>query len=167
MENIVLTIGGLIKNLNFSDLFFFSSILILILLLIYIVYLIRTDDSDSGLNVKMVDPTKKKSDKLEDIITNLEENYEPKPIDLSKYEQEMEDTAIISYDELIGRASNDIAYDDNYDSGLDDVVVKKIDDSNMSTTREMVGLPEAVMMSYESEEAFLNALKTLQSNLVR
>lgn len=167
MENIVLTIGGLIKSLTFSDLFFFGSCLILILLLVYIVYLIRIDEEDLNISVKPVDPTKNKEISIEDIANDLENNYEPKPIDLSKYEQEMENTAIISYDELVKQANNDITYEDNYDSGLEDVVVKKVDDSKLSATKELAPIPEAVMMPYEQEEAFLKALKKLQSNLVR
>ena len=119
---------------------------------------------------KTVDPTIKSgniSDKLSDIVDNLETNYKPKPIDLSKYEQDMEDTAIISYDELLKRASNDIAYETDYSSGIDDVIVKKVDATNTSDTREYVDLPKAVMMKYDSEEEFLKALKRLQGNLVR
>ena len=79
----------------------------------------------------------------------------------------MEDTAIISYEELLKRSNSDIAYDENYKTKSDDLVVKKVDDSNMSNTREYVNLPNAVMMSYENEEAFLEALKTIHNNLVR
>lgn len=174
MENFVLTIGGLIKNLNWSDLFFFASGVILMLLLSYIIYLVRADDEDIMASMlpernKEEKPTKKEeiNKTLEEIIDNLETNYEPKPIDLSKYEQEMEDTAIISYDELVSRASNNITYEDEYDSGFDDIVVKKVDATNLSNTRELVPIPKAVMMNYDSEEEFLSALKELQKNLVR
>lgn len=166
MENIVLTIGGLIKNFNMSDLFFFSSILILILLLIYIVFLIRTEEEDNK-GVKLNDIKSDKPKNIEDIITSIEKNYEPKPIDLSKYEQEMEDTAVISYEELKNRVSNSISYDDNYDSGTSEIDIKKIDDTKMSETKEIVKLPENKMTDYESEEAFVKSLKTLQNNLIR
>lgn len=176
MENFVLTVGGLLKNLNWSDVFFFVTGLVLMLLLTYIIYLIREEDEDNLLNML---PTRKedeipvKKDKeefnktLEEIVNNLESNYEPKPIDLSKYEQEMEDTAIISYDELKERSTNNIVYEDEYSSGYDDIVVKKVDSSNLSNTRELVPIPKAVMMDYDSEEEFLKALKKLQKNLVR
>lgn len=163
MENIVLTIGGLLKNFNLSDLFFFSSILILILLLVYIIYLMRCEEEDNkGVKLKATN-----QNKIEDIITNIEENYEPKPIDLSKYEQEMEDTAVISYEELLKRTSSSISYDDEYDSGTKEIDIKKVDNTNMSDTRELVSLPTGSMMKYESEEAFIKALKKVQDNLVR
>ena len=172
MENIVLTIGGLIKSFTWSDLFFFVATVVLILLLVYIIYLIRVEETDNNVMLKPVDPTLEKpkkdlNEQLDNIVNNLSSSYAPKPIDLSKYEQEREDTAIISYDELLQRSSNDIAYETDYSSGIDDVVVKKVDSTNMSSTREYVDLPKAVMMCYEDEEKFLKALKVLQSNLVR
>ena len=170
MENIVLTIGGFIKSLTWTDLFFFCAILILILLLIYIVYLVRLDDDDSlekDILKVMDEESKPESHSIEEIVSNLEENYEPKPIDLSQYEKEMEDTAIISYDELKKRTSNDIVYDDDYDSGIDDVLVRRVDANSSGNTKEYVDLPKAIMMSYDNEEAFLKALKKLKSNLVR
>lgn len=171
MENIVLTIGGLLKSFTWSDLFFFGITLILILILIYIVYLIRLDTVDLlGLEDKTKEDAKEqipKADKpLTAIVDDIELNYKPKPIDLSEYEKEQENTAIISYDELLKSVSNNIYYEDEYDSGFDDVLIQKVDNKE-SKTQELVDLPKAIMMSYEAEEDFLKALKVLQSNLVR
>lgn len=166
MENVVLTIGGLLKRISLSDLFFFGASLILILLLVYIVYLVKTEEDDIKSSNGNELP-KMQDNNIASIVTNIEENYEPKHVDLSKYEQEMEDTAIISYDELLKRASTDIPYDEDYKISSGDVIVKKVDDTNMSKTREYVDLPKAVMMNYENEEEFLNALKKIQNNLVR
>ncbi len=168
MEYLVLTIGGLFELFTWSDLFFFIATLILILLLVYIIYLVKTDDVEiPSLNETMPQKEEKSERSLKDIVDKLETDYDPKPIDLSKYEEEQENTAIISYDELVKRASNNISYEDEYDSGYDDVEVKKVDLTNTSNTQELVDLPKAVMMRYDSEEAFLKALKVLQSNLVR
>lgn len=179
MEKIVLTIGGLISSFGWSDLFFFVVTLLLLLLLIYIVYLIKIDEDEEAGDLSQmlsvaddskVSPMKTElpHKSLSKIVDELEADYSPKPIDLSDYEKEMEDTAIISYDELVQRASSatNIYYDDNYDSGFDDVLVQKVDNKE-SKTQELVNLPKAVMMSYENEEAFLSALKVLQKNLVR
>lgn len=168
MEKIVLTIGGLFKSFDWSDLFFFVVTLLLLLLLVYIIYLIKVDDEDVNLieeswNKKAREEVSKP---LTKIVNELETDYKPQPIDLSDYEKEMEDTAIISYDELLKRTSNNIYYEDNYDSGFDDVLIQKIDNKE-SNTQELVNLPKVVMMSYESEEAFYSALKILQKNLVR
>ncbi len=167
MEEIVLTIGGLIKSFDWSDFLLLLIGLILVILLIYIIYLIGREDE---VNNKQTD-YKLQNDKndIKSIIENLEANYEAKPIDLSEYEQEMENTAIISYDELLEKTSTNITYDDEYVSNIKDkdIVVKKVDPTNTSLTKEMVDLPKAIMMNYESEEAFLKALKKLQKNLVR
>lgn len=172
MENIVLTIGGLLKSFEWSDLFFFVITLILILLLVYIVYLVKIDEIDV---VVKTSNSKEKSNvrpmneekSLSAIVNELETSYSPEPIDLSAYEKEQENTAIISYQELLSRASNNIYYEDEYDSGFDDVLIQKIDNKETSNTQELVNLPKAIMMNYESEEAFLSALKVLQKNLVR
>lgn len=178
MERIVLTIGGLFSSFGWGDLFFFVVTLLLLLLLVYIVYLIKVDDDEeegdlsqmlSVADDKISLPKPSVNQKpLSKIVDELETDYNPKPIDLSEYEKEMEDTAIISYDELVQRASTatNIYYDDNYESGFDDIVVQKVDNKE-SKTQELVNLPKAIMMSYENEEAFLSALKVLQKNLVR
>ena len=168
MENLVLIIGGLIEIFEWSDLFFFGATLILILLLIYIIYLVRYDEEEEleiPLELPKMETSKSKT--LEDIVNKLETDYDPKPIDLSEYEREQENTAIISYDELLKKANNNISYEDGYDAGFDDITVKKVDPTNTSNTQELVNLPKVIMMSYDSEEAFLKALKVLQSNLVR
>lgn len=165
MEEIVLTIGGLIKSFDWSDLILLLIGLILVILLIYIVYLIGK--SDEVYENKSLNKQQNDTNDIKSIIENLEANYETKPIDLSEYEQEMENTAIISYDELLEKTSTHITYDDEYDSGTSEVIVKKVDPTNTSVTKEKVDLPKVVMMDYESEEAFLKALKKLQKNLVR
>ncbi len=174
MEKIVLIIGGLLKSFEWSDLFFFAVILLMLLLLVYVVYLVKIDEtefSEEVKNLEMIDKIeeapKKEEKTLLNIVNDLETNYKPEPIDLSSYEREQEDTAIISYQELLSRTSNNIYYEDEYDSGFDDVKIQKVDNKEMSNTQELVDLPKAVMMRYESEEDFLSALKVLQKNLVR
>lgn len=168
MENIVLVIGGLLKSFSWGDIFFFTVTLFLIVFLIYIYYLIKIEDIEEEKKLKKTNRFIEKEEEkpLSKIVDELETNYEPVPIDLSDYEKEQENTAIISYDELVNRANNNIYYEDDYESGFDDVLIKKVDNKE-SKTQELVDLPKAVMMSYESEEAFLSALKVLQKNLVR
>jgi transcriptional regulator of heat shock response len=172
MERVVMTIKEVLNLFTVSNLFIFLSILFLILLTIYIISFSRDDDiiidvmDDNIIKKKKKSYNKSKAlDDLNMIVNKLQDSYEPKRIDLTKYEEEQESTAIISYDELVNRVSNDISYDESYDSGFDDLSVKKVTDE--SDTKEYVNLKEAVMMRYESEENFLKALKKLQKNLVR
>lgn len=166
MEKLVLTIGGLFKSFSWGDLFFFGVTLFLIMFLVYIIYMVKVEDESFVSSEKIQKKTNDKSASLSKIVDELELNYKPKPIDLTDYEKELENTAIISYKELLERANNNIYYDDEYESGFDDVLIQKVDNKE-SKTQELVDLPKAVMMDYESEEEFLRALKVLQKNLVR
>ncbi len=113
--------------------------------------------------------TKERFD-LEKITKNIERDYKPVNIRLTSYEQEQEDNAIISYDELVSQMNNNkINYDVSYTHEDDDISVKKIDvdhefKGELHVSNNRTGL---TCMSYEKEEEFLKALKQLQSTLVR
>ena len=102
---------------------------------------------------------------LEKISKNIETEYKPANIELTSYEQEQEDNAIISYDELINNKDSGFSYDDSYESGSS-INVKKIDldkiTNQIETPQEHI---KVKLMSYEKEEAFLTALKQLQKEL--
>ena len=102
---------------------------------------------------------------LEKISKNIETEYKPANIELTSYEQEQEDNAIISYDELINNKDSGYSYDDSYESGSS-INVKKIDldkiTNQIETPQEHI---KVKLMSYEKEEAFLTALKQLQKEL--
>ena len=102
---------------------------------------------------------------LEKISKNIETEYKPTNIELTSYEKEQEDNAIISYDELIKNKDNGYSYDDSYKSESD-INVKRIDldkiTNQIETPQEHI---KVRLMSYEKEEAFLNALKQLQKEL--
>ena len=95
-------------------------------------------------------------------ITEALEQAEPSTINLNKYEEEQEEKAIISYDELLKR-KNDFAinYSDE-DVFDDDLIVKKVDLDNL-VNKDIVEKPKikVSVISYEKEEAFLKALKQL------
>ena len=107
---------------------------------------------------------------LEAITRNLEENYQPPVIELTNYEKAQEESAVISYEELLKRKNTNVVnYDESYvnDSNVE---VKKIDlrDNIESTTLDMVNTKiEVNLFDYEKEEAFLKALRQLQSDLAR
>lgn len=105
---------------------------------------------------------------LEKITKNIESEYKPVTIELTSYEQEQEDNAIISYEELLNNRDNGYSYDEAYKSDSD-LSVKKLDlDKITSQVEQEPKKPERIevkLMSYEKEEAFLEALKKLQSEL--
>ena len=78
--------------------------------------------------------------------------------------QIQKEKAIISYDELLQRQNK---YAVNYEKEeiIDDLVVKKVDLNDLVNKDEQVKIKEVRVISYEKEEAFLNALKELNSLL--
>ena len=71
---------------------------------------------------------------LERITSRIEEEYKPINVELTSYEQEQEDNAIISYDELLSNRDKNnnsgFSYDSKYKSD-NDLSVKKIDLSSI------------------------------------
>ena len=104
---------------------------------------------------------------LEAITKNIEENYKPATIELTSYEQEQENNAIISYQELLSnKDSKQVNYDDEFESTMD-IDVKKVDLTSNKGSKVPKTKLEVTLMNYEMEEAFLKALKQLQVDLSR
>ena len=166
-------IMNFLKTLSFVDVVFFFAVLALMLLIIVLIYFIRENRAEEemdfpsqGINLPP------KNDNNNDEITSLKEitealeNAEPSAINLNKYEEDQEEKAIISYDELLKR-KNDFAINYSEEESLDDdLTVKKVDLDNL-INKEVRVKPEikVSVISYEKEEAFLEALKKLQQTL--
>lgn len=146
-----------------SDMVCIVSLLISIIIVLVLLYYTNKKE-----NMKMKD-TKERFD-LESITKNISENYKPVNIKLTTYEEEQEENAIISYEELVRQTNNNrINYDTSYIHTESDIDVKKIDldndvNSNSVISNEKSGL---TLMSYEKEEEFLKTLRQLQGTLIR
>lgn len=104
---------------------------------------------------------------LEAITRNIETNYKPVTIELTSYEQEQENNAIISYEELVSnKDAKKVNYDETYENSMD-IDVKKVDLNKNNGAELPKTKLEVTLMNYEMEEAFLKALKQLQNNLAR
>ena len=102
-------------------------------------------------------------------ITKRLENKELNDIDLSKFEEEQEKEAIISYEELVNKAKKSSI---NYkkETMIDDVSVKEVDVDNLfvqdkENTYNVNTVDSIGAISYAQEEAFLKALKQLQQQI--
>ncbi len=136
-------------------------------LLIIILYLISIRLQRLEREAKIMTKAKRDRIDLEAITKNLENNYRPINIELTSYEKEQEDNAIISYDELVkSRNSQSINYDESYVNNTT-VDVKKLDLENNTNNYESEPRVIGCMISYEKEEAFLKALRQLQRDLAR
>jgi len=147
-----------------NDLLFISVILSLIVIIgLVLIYINKKEN-------KKMRQTKERFD-LEKITKNIERDYKPVNISLTSFEQEQEDNAIISYQELLKQknTNNSISYDTSY-INEDDLDIKKIDvdneflDEEKKVSNNHTGFS---LMNYEKEEEFLKALKQLQGTLVR
>ena len=166
MKDFLENILGFLYALSMGDYFFLIATFLLILALIYIIYLIKRDDF---MNEKRFEITNK-NDCMDilSICEKIESEYKPTTIELTKYEEEQENNAIISYEELIKNKNNNIInYDKDYKYESDELSVKKIniEEYKISEKCEKEIELKVKLMHYDKEEAFLKALKQLQQNL--
>ena len=159
-ENLV----GFIYSRSMGDYFFFIGTFLLIVLFVYILYLIKCSDGEEALNAVS---DKKDDFDIEAVTKAIEKDYKPETIRLTSYEEEQENNAVISYEELLKNKDKiSVSYDDEYEFEEPTLSVKKFDLTNTSETPVIDESKLKVqLMSYEKEEEFLKALKDLQSNL--
>ena len=182
----------LINSFSMVDIIFFFAIIALLILLVTLVYFIKInkDVLDSDDLFKHLEDDLKEEDKKEEIEVvkeepeKKEEEYndeEGELLDLKaiteklqneniesssnfEYEKEQEEKAIISYDELLQK-KNKYAVNYEKEEVMDDLVVKKVDLNDLVNKNELDEVKEVRVISYEKEEAFLNALKELNKLL--
>ena len=148
--------------LRFVDIVFYFSILILMILIIVLIYFIKINKIEEEEKNKLGETQEMKIAKE----LNDKMNKEEKMIQFTDYEQDQENKAIISYDELVNKGINN--YDLNYETEEmhDDLSVKKVDlDNLVNKSNNSISNIEVRVISFQKEEAFLEALKRLQKEL--
>lgn len=166
---IISDVISLIRTLSFVDIVFFLAVLALMLLVIILIYFLRENNGevDNELEFKIKDNSQE-DDELTSLkaITEALENAEASTINLSKYEEEQEEKAIISYDELLKRRDGFALNYVEEENISDDLTIKKVDLDNL-INKDVPIKPEikVSIISYDKEEAFLEALKQLQQKL--
>lgn len=175
-------VGEFLRSLSFVDIVFFFAILVLMILVVTLIYFIKINkDNNMDILEEIMEEPKKEEIKQEEIKPNLEETAEMKIVKeiadaaklepevkidpITEYEKDQEDKAIISYDELLNKNNN---YELNYEKEEvhDDLVVKKVNlDNIVGKNVQTVPTYEARVISFQKEEAFLEALKKLQQEL--
>lgn len=171
------------------DYILYISVVTLIILVVSLIYVMKNEKemleekSVEEVKEEMNEPTVLNEElNLRDIVSTIDEN--PKPlIDMTAYEEEQEQKAIISYDELIRDVNNkSISYDK--EELVDDVIPVKriqmnmelpkrketiIQDLNLTQKEPKIEIEPiqstSKLFSYEKEEAFLKALKELNELL--
>ena len=165
MKEVLENLVGFIYSLSMGDYFFFIGTFLLIVLFVYILYLIKCSDVEE--EVSSNSEVKKDSFDIEAVTKAIEKDYKPETIRLTSYEEEQENNAVISYEELLKNKDKiSVSYDDEYEFEEPTLSVKKFDLTNTSETPVIDESKLKVqLISYEKEEEFLKALKDLQSNL--
>lgn len=199
--NILEDIWAIISSLSIVDYILYFGIITLICLIISLIYILKTEKMEQEERdfLENTPPQKDKTTSMEkeeeidlqNIVSMIDEN--PKPlVDMTAYEEEQEQKAIISYDELLKAArTSEINYDN--EELVDDVIpVKKIQINTMELPKlqeqesviSTMELPQKEpklevdtvsstpasetqikLFSYEKEEAFLKALQQLSELL--
>ena len=107
-----------------------------------------------------VNNEKEEMEELKNIVSDIE-NSKPPVLELTDYEAEQEEKAIISYEELLAKKdSGSITYEEETN---DEVSIKKVNVDaleNPSKNKKSV-----VFYNYEREEEFLKKLKALNELL--
>lgn len=145
--------------LRLVDIIFFFAVLILMILIVTLIYFIKINNETEEKDLEETQEMKIAKE-LRDSMKNSEPT-----IKFTDYEKDQEDKAIISYDELLNKGNN---YKLNYEKEEmhDDLSVKKVDlDNLVNKNNNTVSNIEVRLISFQKEEAFLEALKRLQKEL--
>lgn len=164
MKDLIYNLGGFLHLLTWKDFVIMALVFLILVLLLVIYYLIKVKDLKES-EVKIFDKNERELD-LEQISKKLE-TEEPRQIKLTDYEEEQEDKAIISYQELLER-SKTISFDEIDDEYQNfEVKIKKInlDETNNEKKEEKKEPSKVPMISDDKETDFLLALKKLQNKL--
>ena len=192
--NIIKNLSDFLSSLTLIDVIFFFSIILLMVLVTVLLYFIKVNEDV----VEVEEETNDNTPKTEEVL-NITKEYidEPKEevsyyddeegelidlksisealdngeknIELTKFEEEQEKDAIISYDELLRKTQNTGI---NYKNEvmMDDLSVKEVDlenfiNENKKEINDIVTKPNVQVISYYQEEAFLESLKKLEQQL--
>ena len=161
MKNLLIGLINIIGDLTIVDMIVLIALMTFIILIISVIYIYKIstleEDYDDEREVNdMLD--------LKEITKQIEEAPRAVNINLTPYEQEQEEKAIISYDELV-RSNNSMKI--NYKEEKQDagVTVKQVDLDNIAKYDKNSSDTKVNIISYEKEEAFLEALKNLKNML--
>ena len=145
--------------LRLVDIIFFFAVLILMILIVTLIYFIKINNETEEKDLEETQEMKIAKE-LRDSMKNSEPT-----IKFTDYEKDQEDKAIISYDELVNKGAN---YELNYETEEmhDDLSVKKVNlDNLIKEKNDSTPNLEVRVISFQKEEAFLEALKRLQQEL--
>ena len=152
------------NSLNTYDIIFIGANILLMMLLVTFIYVLKfKDKKEEVTNTIVVD----NSDiSLEALTSKLQESTAVIRTDLTKFENEEETKAIISYDELINTQSIPVLKYKNEEE-INGLLVRAIDVNNLIETMDPkpISHPAVYNANKEKKEELLLSLKKLNSML--
>lgn len=163
MKQLFNDIIGFTKSLTEVDLLLYFAVVVLIILVVSLIYIIKTSDDEE--EVQKATMFNEEDIDLKEVVTNIE-TTKPPVVEFTSYEEEQEEKAIISYDELISKSKlENINYDEEKVIN-DEVSVKKIALDHITNSQMENEVPRSnSLFNYEKEEAFLKTLQALNELL--
>ncbi len=159
---------GFIKSLNPIDILLYFAVVILIVLIVSLIYIIKTRDDEESEeeSPSYYDETKNDDLDLKEVMADLNKTASIPYEETTSYEEEQEEKAIISYEELLRKSKfGRLDYEEN-ETKNDEITIKKVNLEHLSKPKLKEELPKTNnLFKYEKEEAFLKALKQLNELL--
>lgn len=161
MKNIFVAIIDIIGQMSVLDMITLIALIAFIILILSIIYIYRLYTYDME-----VEEENEENDMLDlkAITKQLEQAPREVNIELTPYELEQEQKAIISYDELV-KSCNSMKLNYQEEENKSGVSVKQVDLKNIAVPDENSHDSDVNLFNYEKEEAFLEALKNLKNML--
>lgn len=145
--------------MNTSDIIFILIIIVLLIMAVIVLLMIKREENKI---MSVEEKSKKTMIDLDRITANIERDYKPLNIELTSYEQEQEENAVISYEELKNKSTNV-----TYEEEVEETGIKKIDFNKTIDLDHTQKIDVPLLSNYEKEEAFLRALRQLQKDLAK
>ena len=145
--------------MNTSDIIFILIIIVLLIMAVIVLLMIKREENKI---MSVEEKSKKTMIDLDRITANIERDYKPLNIELTSYEQEQEENAVISYEELKNKSTNV-----TYEEEVEEAGIKKIDFNKTIDLEHTQKIDVPLLSNYEKEEAFLRALRQLQKDLAK
>lgn len=157
---------NILDNITSHDILLFIVVISLIVISMIMVYLVYSQNKQLTKELINKDNTPSKEMlELQELSKTLESAPKNNTINLTDFEAEQEEKAIISYDELLkNRDKVSIGYEST--EIKDDIAVKKVDLDNTGEIEldpiKREANSKVSLVSFEHEEEFLKSLKQLQ-----
>ncbi len=165
MPELIRDIINFMKNLDRIDILLYFAVLALIILIVSLVYIVKANEEEEAAEAYKNEIENNQDLDLNAVVKSISNN-DPPNIEMTSYEKDQEEKAIISYDELLARNKNENLNYNEEEITNDEVSIKKIDlDHVIDTNNDEIQLKPHHLLKYTDEEDFLTALKELNQEL--